>query len=782
MAHKTWTAALALLLGAAGCGDGSGGATIVHWSPASPMLGDKLANTNNPEGPAGTITSITRLGDYANVTVEYPPEWQCPNANPDPQGQPPVNPSDGVELAATDYHGLAALRRPVLKADFRAQLDASRSSIIYDKCSPKSDSRCIDAHGNSVDWSHCYPPGNYGGVPGAAAGGYGYTQGSGGSTSAPAPSAEEDGAHQYSTTNNQVASVDEADFVKNDANTVFVLGTDGVHVIDAWPAPETHEVAKLTVPGEPRRLLLEQNRLVVYTRMQATDEGGAGSSNPSDQGCTYGYDCRFQSEGGHTMVLVFDVADPSHPSELMRYELSGGFVASRRVGNVVYTVVHDTGATQVPGVVLTVSGKSYAELEEAYARALATNDAAVDALSDEYFLPWVRTTAPGAGAVTATSGDNPALASSAARGGSFVSLTAFDLTQLAPPTRTIVASSAGYVYSSATGLYLAVDRVAELDPSYGYYYGGGQPTDTVVHKFALDGVATRYRGSALLPGHILNQFAMDEYDGVLRVASSLGWVPDPSVTSAVTTFAERAGTLVRVGQIGGIAPDEDIRAVRFDADRAFVVTFKKTDPLFVFDLSNPAAPVQLGELKIPGFSTYMQRLDANHLLAIGFTADDMGSFAFFNGIQIQMFDITDLANPKLLFRNVIGTRGSASEALTNHLAFNYFAPKKLLALPMTVCEGGGNGTYGDKLTFAGLMAFDISLETGITEHGRLPFADTTQTPAGASCDTWWAESSSLVKRSIFMDDWVYALSDQELKVAGLGSMATPVKTLPLVTP
>jgi hypothetical protein len=284
-----------------------------------------------------------------------------------------------------------------------------------------------------------------------------------------------------------------------------------------------------------------------------------------------------------------------------------------------------------------------------------------------------------------------------------------------------------------------------------------------------------------LPGHILNQFAMDENNGVLRVASTKGWVPDPTVTSSLTTFSEQSGKFAQLGQIGGIAPQEDIRSVRFDGDRGFVVTFKKTDPLFVFDLSDPAQPKKLGELQIPGFSTYMQRLDANHLLAIGFTADDQGFFAYFNGIQIQIFDVTDLANPVLAWKTVIGTRGSNSEALTNHLAFNYFAPKKMLALPMTVCEGGGNGVYGNNLTFAGLMVFDISLDTGIIEHGRLPFLDPSTVSASANCDQWWADSKSLVKRSIFMDDWVYGLSDAQLRVAALSNMSSVLQSLPLVS-
>ena len=337
------------------------------------------------------------------------------------------------------------------------------------------------------------------------------------------------GATDYSTTNTQVASVDEADYIKNDSNTIFVLSTDGLHVIDAWPAAETHEVAHLSLPGEPRRMYLLNNRLVVYTRVQSTgNSGGAGSSNPSDQGCTYGYGCRFSSEGGHTLIVVFDVTNPAAPVELVRYEMSGGYVDSRRIGSVVYTMVHDTGATQIPDLDYTLQATSYDDLQTKFNQRVADNNAKIDNTSDDYFLPWSSTTKPG-GTATLSSDCQHALMAQNAQGASFVSLNAFDLTQLDGPTRTVLGSSPGYVYSSPTALYMAVDRTYEQDyaSSGYYYYSSYQPTDSLVHKFTLNGTDTSYVGSVTLPGHILNQFAMDENNGVLRVASTKGWVPIP---------------------------------------------------------------------------------------------------------------------------------------------------------------------------------------------------------------------------------------------------------------
>jgi uncharacterized secreted protein with C-terminal beta-propeller domain len=184
---------------------------------------------------------------------------------------------------------------------------------------------------------------------------------------------------------------------------------------------------------------------------------------------------------------------------------------------------------------------------------------------------------------------------------------------------------------------------------------------------------------------------MDEYEGYLRIATTTGHVPSPDVQSTLSVLVEKSDELKVIGRVDKIAPREDIRSVRFNGDKGFIVTFKKTDPLFVFDLSNPHSPKIAGELKIPGYSTYMHLMDNDHLLTIGYDSDDMGSFAWFQGIMLQIFDVSDMSNPTLLHKNVIGTRGSTSEAATNHLAFNYFAPKDLLAIPITICEGGSGG-------------------------------------------------------------------------------------------
>jgi hypothetical protein len=237
----------------------------------------------------------------------------------------------------------------------------------------------------------------------------------------------------------------------------------------------------------------------------------------------------------------------------------------------------------------------------------------------------------------------------------------------------------------------------------------------------------------------------------------------------------RDGNLVRVGAVDKIAPGEDIRAVRFDGDRGYIVTFKKTDPLFVIDLYDPARPAVLGELKIPGFSTYMHRIDPDHLLSIGFDANDHGNFAYFDGVILQLFDVKDPTDPKLIHKEKIGTRGSSSEAATNHLAFNYFADKGLLAIPMTICEGGGDGVYGSELSFSGLLVYDVSVARGFTRLGGVDHGT-----KGVSCSTWWSNANSAVKRSVFLDDLVYSIATDKVKVQKMGHFGEDLASIALM--
>jgi uncharacterized secreted protein with C-terminal beta-propeller domain len=364
-------------------------------------------------------------------------------------------------------------------------------------------------------------------------------------------------------------------------------------------------------------------------------------------------------------------------------------------------------------------------------------------------------------------------------GRAFTSVVSFDMTRDDVAATTVsIQSRPGAVFASDTALYISVAHHKAETPGRWYsYYANSVDEVSEVHKFRIGAspTQTKYVGSGTIPGHVLNQFAMDEWYGYLRVATTTGRVPNPHVESAISVLAETSsGALSRIGAITGIAPGEDIRAVRFDNERAYVVTFKKTDPLFVIDTLDPQRPKILGELKIPGFSTYIHRIDAEHLLSIGFDASDQGSFAYFDGVVLQLFDVKNPTEPRLLHKEKIGTRGSSSEAATHHLAFNYLASRGLLAIPMTICEGGGDGRDGEHLAFSGLLVYNVDIERGFARRGGVDHGT-----HGANCSTWWSNATSQVKRSVFVDDLVYSIADDRVKVQNLAKLGVDVADLSL---
>ena len=607
---------------------------------------------------------------------------------------------------------------------------------------------------------------------------------SSGGTAPPAPSEK---ASETSGTNNQVAGVDEADFVKNDGQYLYVVANGALRIVQAWPANSAAPVSKVAIEGTPKKLFVEGDRALVYVSVAKQAKSGLGSGAPSygqSSECTYGYECVPAGDGTATKVLVFDISNRAAPQKIREIELSGSLLAARRIGTAVHTVVVDAPA-EIEGLkfypedltcdstedVLTQKQKTIAAYE-----ALRQQDLAKLAQADLHAtLPTVKEN--GALAVPECTGY---FRPSAAEGRSFTSLVSIDIAGGAPTTATVV-SDPGVVYASSTALYMSVPHTRQ--PGQVWYDAmEGEEQASTVHRFRIGATPTLtgYEASGVVKGRVLDQFALDEHEEHLRIATTTGHAPDPKTHSTMSVLAREGNALVLKGKVDQIAPSEDIRSVRFDGSRGYVVTFKKTDPLYVFDLGSPTKPAITGELKIPGFSTYMHMMDASHLLTIGYDADDQGDFAWFSGVRLQIFDVSDMNNPQLMHAEVIGTRGSSSEALTNHLAFTYYAPKNLLALPMTICEGGSGGSFGTNMTFSGLMVYDATPASGFTLKGKVAHPSTsTGGYNDAACSNWWTNASSEVKRSVVMDDFVYSISETRVKVNALANLSADVAVVPL---
>jgi len=316
---------------------------------------------------------------------------------------------------------------------------------------------------------------------------------------------------------------------------------------------------------------------------------------------------------------------------------------------------------------------------------------------------------------------------------------------------------------------------------YKWDWTSAEPTSVVhthLHTFDLsaDPAQPHYTASGTVPGYVLNQFSLDIHKNHLRVATSDeryggsgGAVWIEGRVNHLFVLAAEGNELVEVGSIRDLAPDERIYSARFMGDRGYIVTFRQMDPLFVLDLSNPAKPTVLGELKIPGFSEYMHPLDENHLLTIG--QDD--------GLALQIFDVTNPVNPLQKHKYVFSSTDvyGTSEAQSNHKAFTYFAAKKLLAFPFV---GYNYASYPYEMRTS-LEVFDIDIDKGIKLRGSIDHTDLMGT---AGYDGYCGGYYGLgVRRGMFLEDFVYSISYGGVKVHNISELkGPPVAVLPLDAP
>ncbi len=204
-------------------------------------------------------------------------------------------------------------------------------------------------------------------------------------------------------------------------------------------------------------------------------------------------------------------------------------------------------------------------------------------------------------------------------------------------------------------------------------------------------------------------------------------------------------------------------------DRGYLVTFVKVDPLFTLDLSNPQAPQVVGELKVPGYSEYIHPYGDNYLITIGKDVQ-VEDLSWYQGVQLSIFDISDFSNPSLLHKELIGDRGTSSEALYQHKAFTFWAGQDLLALPINLyehLEPAAEPWQVGTATFKGLYVYQVSTDNGFNFLGRI----STENESGTGL------YSSAWTRGIFVDPNVYAVTGDAVRSAEIDNIEETIQTL-----
>jgi inhibitor of cysteine peptidase len=556
------------------------------------------------------------------------------------------------------------------------------------------------------------------------------------------------GSTDYSRTNVQVEGVDEGDMVKQDGLFIYHLSKNRLEISKISPADKAVLISSTDMDKDVsiQELYIEGDRLMVigskyenqvYPMPLATGIGSriSGMMPP----------WRGQSV---TVAQVWNLDDRAHPKKTRTVEFDGTLSSSRLVKGNVYFVMNSWSPWDDLSIV-----PSEKNLVPAYRDSQTGTD----------FKPMARCTD------VAYFDPQPSR--------EYLAVTSLPISGSGEVRRSVVLGSSQTVYSSTNNLY-----AARQDHNYQPVHDSLRPETqaserTVIYKFAFSYGAIKYQNKGTVPGHLLNQFSLDETDGNLRVATTIGWAWDQQKPSTNNIYILGSDMKQR-GMIDGIAPGETIYSVRFMGKRGYMVTFKKVDPFFVFDLSNPDAPKILGKLKIPGFSDYLHPMDENHIIGVGKNAVDAAeqSFAWYQGMKIAVFDVTDVSNPKEMWKTEIGDRGTDSPALQDHKAFLYSPTKQLLALPIRLAElspevkadpSRQGSEYGD-FKFQGAYVYRLTLDKGFELLGRITHHEGDD--AALKSGYYWGQYDTDIQRVLYAGDSLITLSNDKLELHHLNDL------------
>jgi hypothetical protein len=502
----------------------------------------------------------------------------------------------------------------------------------------------------------------------------------------------------FSGTNVQEVDVDEPDIVKTDGQRIFVV-TDGTLRVFKVGEGVT---GTLKLDGLNHRLMLRGNRVLVIAA-----KGAVGI--PTDLPVAP------RAEGVSSATIVTEIDVTNAPKVLRTMEVPGRFVDARQNGAVARLVIDAPPKPLIPG-----EGETIDDVVERAGRSrFLARTVLRSRISGKTFK---RDIAP------CTSVTRPAQFS----GLDVLAILTIDLDRgMYSLDRDGVMAGAQVVYGSDRSLYVASHRFSRALELSGRVPEGMR---TEIHRFDISNPEkTTYAATGSVPGFILNNYALSEHEGKLRVATTEDppWVagsgPAGERQSSVTVLEQQGKRLTRIGSVSGLGKGERIYAVRFMGDKGYVVTFRQIDPLYTLDLSNPRAPRVLGELKIPGYSAYLHPVGDDRLLGIGRDGPE---------VQASLFDVSDMANPQRVAQLFLG-QGATTVEHEPH-AFLYWPPAKLAVFPLQTYaypSGAFDGAVGVRVD-----------EAALAEAGRVThFSQARNQPA-------------TIERALVIDEKLYTIS------------------------
>tara|TARA_Y100000310_G_scaffold330494_1_gene402248 strand:+ start:1498 stop:3936 length:2439 start_codon:yes stop_codon:yes gene_type:complete len=583
------------------------------------------------------------------------------------------------------------------------------------------------------------------------------------------------GAGDYSETNIQVEGVDEADIVKNDGKYIYVVSGQKVLIVDAFPAEDMEILSEIELEGYVSEIFINDDKLVVFM-----------------SGNYYG--------SGDSEVLVYDISDREKAVLDSEIEFDGSYVDSRMIGDYVYIIStkYVDRDNPEPPIFVIGSVEEKTAVEDVYYfdspdnSYVFTSVLALD-LDDGEFES--ETYLTGASRQVYVSEDNIYLTRTKwMEYKSQLEATVDEVYSKILPSEEM--DKVQVIMNSDKSAYLKGREIQTVVSDYSDSLKGDDKADfdkelleglenldiilqkryekTLIHKIGVDKMDIEYKGAGEVPGRILNQFSMDEYKGNFRIATTTGQVSRRSGSVSLNHLYILDDDLEVTGKVEDLAPGERIYSVRFMGKRAYVVTFKKVDPLFVIDVANPRNPKVLGYLKITGYSDYLHPYDEDHIIGIGKeTAGGNEDFSWYQGVKISLFDVSDVSNPIEKAKIEIGDRGTESYALHDHHAFLFDKEGELLVIPVTLAEinesqyldGDGDGKIPDNAygmpMWQGAYVLNINSDD-ISLRGKISHDDFEE-----QIGRYYYAGQYAVQRSLYMDNYLYTVSQGVIKANDL---------------
>ena len=525
-----------------------------------------------------------------------------------------------------------------------------------------------------------------------------------------------DTSSDYSMTNVQVDGVDEADIVKTDGEFIYYISNQKIYILSK-NLELISTIDNINNEKEkfiPKELYINNDKLIILGNYSKFSTNNISNKNTEiiniDESQEILTDDVIINSENFAKAMVYDINKKDSPKLIREVGLDGFYINSRMINDNIYFV----------------SSKNI----------LYNNN-----LKDEEILPYTEDSIRDENKKMISYSDIAYFKD--VNTYNYMIVGGFNINNSEEVQTETFFGASDNIYANKENLYITELKIEN------------NMDKTIIYKFKLgeNGIILECKGE--VEGYLNNQFSMDEYEGNLRVATTISkneiYYDSTDTTIVMGTNQDVSNKLTilddnlkEIGKIENMAQDEKIYAVRFIGKIGYIVTFKQTDPLFVIDLSDPTNPIIKGELKIPGYSSYLHPYDDTHIIGIGYNTKENSSGGIVNtNMKISMFDISDLENPREMYTMDIGEEYVYSELEYNHKALFINKDKNLIGFPLT---------YNGKNSF---ILIKINLENGFEKYNEI---------------TKELNYKTNINRGIYINSVFYTLAENEIISYDLNTM------------